>query len=44
VAEARVRAARGAAVGIDRSAVAFTILTGSRMLTHRGCTAGVSLI
>jgi DsbC/DsbD-like thiol-disulfide interchange protein len=40
VAEARIRAPRGSAVVIDRGAVAFTILTGSRMLTHRGCTAG----
>jgi DsbC/DsbD-like thiol-disulfide interchange protein len=40
VAEARIRAPRGEAIGIERGAVAFTILTGSRMLTHRGCTAG----
>ena len=40
VAEARIRAPSGGAVGIERAAVAFTILTETRMLTHRGCTAG----
>jgi DsbC/DsbD-like thiol-disulfide interchange protein len=40
VAEARIRAPHGEAVAIERGAVAFTILTGSRMLTHQGCTAG----
>jgi DsbC/DsbD-like thiol-disulfide interchange protein len=40
VSEARIRAPNGGAVGIERGAVAFTILTETRMLTHRGCRSG----
>ncbi len=40
VSEARIRAPGGGAVGIERGAVAFTILTETQMLTHRGCTSG----
>jgi len=38
VARARVRAPARGAVSIDRSSVAFTILTDDRMVVHQGCT------
>jgi len=38
VARARVRAAGGAAVSIDRAELAFTILGDDRMISARGCT------
>jgi DsbC/DsbD-like thiol-disulfide interchange protein len=40
VAEARIRAPGGAAVGIDRSALAFTVLSEGRMVWSQGCTGG----
>ncbi|WP_333827279.1 protein-disulfide reductase DsbD domain-containing protein [Pararhodobacter sp.] len=40
VGRARVRAPQQAAVSIERGAVAFTIISGDRMVTHRGCTGG----
>ncbi|WP_209426021.1 protein-disulfide reductase DsbD domain-containing protein [Pararhodobacter sp. SW119] len=39
VARANVRGSNGGAVGIERSVVAFTILTETRMLAHQGCNA-----
>lgn len=40
VAQARVRDPQRGPVGINRSAVAFTILTNDRMVTSRGCEGG----
>jgi len=40
VGRARVRAPSRGAVSIERGAVAFTILSDERMVTHRGCTGG----
>ncbi|GAB4265399.1 MAG: protein-disulfide reductase DsbD family protein [Pararhodobacter sp.] len=40
VAEARVRAPGGGAVGIDRSSLAITVLSESRMVTSQGCVGG----
>ncbi|WP_165814401.1 protein-disulfide reductase DsbD domain-containing protein [Pararhodobacter oceanensis] len=40
VAEARIRDPERGAVGINRSAVSFTILSGSQMIEAQGCTAG----
>jgi DsbC/DsbD-like thiol-disulfide interchange protein len=40
VAQARVRAPGGAPISIDRSRLAFTILSADRMLEHLGCIGG----
>lgn len=40
VAQAHVRAPGRGAVAIDRSMLALTVLSPTRMLTHRGCTGG----
>lgn len=40
LAQARVRAPNGQPVTIDRSALSFTVLSGERMVEHRGCLGG----
>jgi len=40
IAEARVRGSGGGAVAVARESVALTVLTDTRMLTHRGCVGG----